>query len=154
MKFLVSKRAVARCARRTPAVKWGHALLAALLLTAPATLDARNPEPRPVAAPSRPVPALASPLPRMNLIVYQVHNTPALRIHFALGADTPVTLRLENEQGELLYREVVARPSYVRKFDLSELPDARYYVVLQARGERLVKEVQVSTHSTRNLTVR
>ncbi|MBD0255465.1 MAG: hypothetical protein ICV83_07070 [Cytophagales bacterium] len=155
MKFLESKRAVARCARRTPAAKWGHALLAALLLAAPATLDARNPEPRPVSAPGRPAPALASPSPspRMDLIVYQVYNTPALRVQFAHGADTPVTLRLENEQGQLLYREVVARPLYVRKFDLSELPDARYYVVLQARGQRMVKQVQVSTRATRNLIV-
>jgi hypothetical protein len=148
MKFLGSKRAVARCARRTPAAKWGHALLAALLLAAPATLDARNPEPRNAAAT-----APASPSPRMDLIVYQVYNTPALRIQFAQGTDTPVTLRLENEQGVLLYREVVSRPLYVRKFDLSELPDARYYVVLQAKGERLVKQVQVSTRFTRSLTV-
>jgi hypothetical protein len=149
MKFLALKRAVARRARRTPAVTWGHALLAALLLAAPATLGARNPEPRHAAAP-----APASPAPRMDLIVYQVYNMPALRIQFAHSADAPVTLRLENEQGELLYREVVNRPLYVRKFDLSELPDARYYVVLQAKGKNLVKEVQVSTRSTRSLTVR
>ena len=149
MKFLALKRTVVRCARRTPAAKWGHALLAALLLTAPATLEARNPEPRPVAAP-----APASPAPRMDLIAYQVYKTPALRIQFAQGMDTPVTLRLENERGELLYREVVSQPLYVRKFDLSELPDARYYVVLQAKGARLVKQVQVSTHATRSLIVR
>ncbi len=148
MKFLALKRAVARCARRTPAAQWGHALLAALLLTAPATLNARNPEPRNTAAP---VPA--SPAPRMDLIVYQVYNTPALRIQFAQGTGAPVTLRLENEQGELLYREVVNRHLYVRKFDLSELPDARYYVVLQAKGERLIKQVQVSTRATRSLIV-
>ncbi len=145
MRF-TSKRAVAR---RTPAARWGHALLAVLLLAAPATLPARTPEPRPLAAP-----APASPSPRPDLIVYQVYNTPALRVQFAHRAATPVTLRLENEQGELLYREVVNRPLYVRKFDLSGLPDARYYVVLQAGRERQVKEVLIRTRATRSLTVR
>lgn len=148
MRF-TSKRAAARCARRTPAARWGHALLAALLLAVPATTDARTPEPRPFAAP-----APASPSPRPDLIVYQVYHTPALRVQFANHAATPVTLRLENEQGALLYREVVNRPLYVRKFDLSELPDARYYVVLQAGRERQVKEVLVRIRATRSLTVR
>jgi hypothetical protein len=89
----------------------------------------------------------------MDLIVYQVYNTPALRVQFAHGAAN-VILRLENEQGELLYREVVHQPLYVRKFDLSQLPDARYYVVLQAGRQRQVKEVHVRTHASRSLTVR
>jgi hypothetical protein len=42
----------------------------------------------------------------------------------------------------------------MRKFNLSELPDARYYVVVQTGSERQVKEVLVRTRATRSLTVR
>ncbi len=153
MKFSCN-RTVARCKRRTPAAKWGHALLAALLLGTPATVAAGNPEPCHTPARDNPAVAPASPSPSVDLVVFQVYNTATLRVHFAQRAATPVTLRLENERGTVLYREIVRGSVYVRKFDLSDLPDARYYVVLQAGGERQVKEVLIRTQATRSLTVR
>jgi hypothetical protein len=142
------KRIATRCAPSNAILKSGYALLLALLLSDPATVKARAK----LTHDSLAV-ATAFPSPHLDVAVFQVYKTAQFRVHFTHDHSSSVRLRLKDVNGVLLYDEVVTRSSYIRKFDLSALPDARYYFELQTSQERQVKEILLQTSATRTLVV-
>jgi hypothetical protein len=144
MKFFQLPNA-SRCALRYPVVAFAFAL-PALLLSAPARAHTTpGHDSRSVAR---------APATGLKAPVYQVYNAPKGIVLFRQRAGSTVTVRLEDNEGHLLFREVVSDPEYTRQFDRSGLPDAHYYVRLETAEEHLVKEITVQTQFTRRLVVR
>jgi hypothetical protein len=146
MKFLWMRTA-ARYARRQSLVS-AAALLLTGLPSAPASVPART-------TPAGDVYAAADlpASPHFAARVFAVYGTAKCKVVFTRGASA-VTVRLKNQSGQVLYEEVVTAPSYSRRFDLSELPDARYFFELQTPEERYVRVIKLDTQASRTLAVR
>jgi hypothetical protein len=140
-------RAAARYARRHSFVS-AAALLLTGLPSAPASVQARTTPPRDTYA-AADLPAS----PHFAARVFVVYGTAKCKVVFTRGASA-VTVRLKNQSGQVLHEEVVTAPSYSRRFDLSALPDARYFFELQTPEERYVRAIQLDTHASRTLAVR
>jgi hypothetical protein len=144
MKFFRVQNA-SQCALRFPAVAFAFAL-PALLLSAPA---------RGHTTPGHDSLSVArAPAAGLLATVYRVYDTPKVIVLLRQRAGSTVMVRLEDGEGHLLFREVVSDQEYIRKFDLSGLPDAHYYVRLETGEGQLVKEITVQTQFTRQLVVR
>ena len=138
----------ARCARRYPFVQSASALLLAILLHAPAPVQART-------TPTTDSPAVthASDFPGFSATVFPVYRTTKCKVIFTRGNAACVTIRLKNEAGQVLFTQVVTEPTYLRQFDLSKLPNARYYFELETLRERYVKEIWLEAKASRTLIV-
>jgi hypothetical protein len=149
MKSLL-KRIRNRCSPRNPIAKAGYIVLFLLvfLLGELVTVQARINSSHGILARKDTFTA-----PRLAVAVHQIENTTVFRVNFTNGTASPVTIRLKNEKGELLFREVVNEPVYIRKFNMAALPDAHYYFELQNKEESQVKEIVLQTTSTRNLVI-
>jgi hypothetical protein len=142
MKFLWMRTA-ARYARR-------HSFVASALLLMglpSASVPARTTPPRDAYAADLPA------SPHFAARVFAVHGTAKCKVVFTRGASA-VTVRLKNQSEQVLYEEVVTAPSYSRRFDLSELPDARYFFELQTPEECYVRVIKLDTQASRTLAVR
>jgi hypothetical protein len=144
MKFLWMRTA-ARYARHQSFV--ASALLLMSLSSAPASVEARTTPPRDAYA-AADLPAS----PHFAARVFAVYGTAKCKVVFTRGASA-VTVRLKDQSGQVLYEEVVTAPSYSRRFDLSELPNASYFFELQTPEERYVKAIQLNTQAARTLAV-
>ena len=138
----------ARCARRHPFVQFASALLVVLLLYTPApVLASTTPATDSLAV------AYAPDAPRFSATVFPIYQTAKCKVIFTRGDAAFVKVRLKNEAGQVLFEQVVTELAYTRRFDLSGLPDARYYFELQTPVERYVKEIQLKTQAFRALAV-
>ncbi len=89
----------------------------------------------------------------LQVAVYQVENTTKFKLHFENSASRPVTLTLKNAANQVVHREVVSSPKYIRKFELGNIQDGTYTFEISNSQERITKEIQLQTLAARSLQV-
>ena len=59
-----------------------------------------------------------------------------------------VTVEVLNEQGKVLYRDVIEKKQrkYARALIFSEMSDGQYDVVISSGSQKVVRQVQLATH--------
>jgi flagellar hook assembly protein FlgD len=88
--------------------------------------------------------------------VYQLDNSLKFKLHFENSSDNDVNIKIRNSANQLVYTETVKgrnAKKYVRKFDLSTLPDGEYTFEVSNRTESFTKDIQLQTMSARSLAI-
>ncbi len=80
--------------------------------------------------------------------MYNVKNTSKIRLMLAKAKGDVITVKLLNEKGDVLHKEVVAKNStlYKTNFELDGLEDGTYQFEIESSNEKVVREVTVSTN--------
>lgn len=116
------------------------ALAIGLLLNVPSFARSVGPQP---------LPAVSSPeKPAFQMGMYQVINSLNVNVMIDKVLGQRVTVEVLNEQGGVLYRDVIGKKQrkYARTLNFSEMSDGQYDVVISSGSQKVVRQVQLATH--------
>lgn len=87
--------------------------------------------------------------------IFQSINTLKMNVMIEKSTDKDLTVVLKDKNGEILASERVNKndKSYHAKFDMSELEDGKYTFEFTKGNEKVVKEVQLSTKTDRQIVM-
>jgi uncharacterized protein YegP (UPF0339 family) len=87
--------------------------------------------------------------------IYQSVNTLKMNVMIEKSTDKGLTVVLKDKNGEILASETVGKndKSYHAKFDMSELEDGTYTFEFTKGNEKVIKEVQLSTKTDRQIAM-
>jgi uncharacterized protein YegP (UPF0339 family) len=87
--------------------------------------------------------------------IYQSINTLKMNVMIEKSADKDLVVVLKDKNGEILASERVNKneKSYHAKFDMSELEDGKYTFEFTKGNEKIVKEVNLSTKTDRQIAM-
>ena len=87
--------------------------------------------------------------------IYQSVNTLKMNVLIEKSTDKDLMIELKDKNGEILASERVSKneKTYHAKFDMSALEDGKYTFEFTKGNEKLVKEVELSTKTNRQLAM-
>ena len=87
--------------------------------------------------------------------IYQSINTMKMNVLIEKSTDKDLTVVLKDKNGEILASEKVNKneKTYHAKFDMSGLEDGKYTFEFTKGNEKVVKEVQLSTKTDRQIVM-
>ena len=87
--------------------------------------------------------------------IYQSINTLKMNVMIEKSTDKDLTVVLKDKNGEILASERVNKneKTYHAKFDMSGLEDGKYTFEFTKGNEKVVKEVELSTKTDRQLAM-
>ncbi|GAB2795760.1 hypothetical protein GCM10027275_46230 [Rhabdobacter roseus] len=79
--------------------------------------------------------------------MYRIAGTSKVNLTLVRSTDSPLSIRLVDENGKVLYRETLgkAQPQYKRSFDLGQVENGTYYFEFKSGRETFRKRVELST---------
>jgi hypothetical protein len=88
--------------------------------------------------------------------MYRVQNTLTMNLMVAKKPGERVGVKLLDQQGKVLYEEVIGRKQrrYARKLNFAEIKDGNYSVVISNGTDEIVKAVRLSTFSLYEMPAR
>ena len=87
--------------------------------------------------------------------IYQSINTMKMNVLIEKSTDKDLTVVLKDKNGEILASERVDKneKTYHAKFDMSALEDGKYTFEFTKGDEKVIKEVELSTKTNRQLAM-
>lgn len=87
--------------------------------------------------------------------IYQSVNTLKMNVLIEKSTDKDLTVVLKDKNGEILASERVDKneKTYHAKFDMSALEDGKYTFEFTKGNEKVIKEVELSTKTNRQLAM-
>jgi hypothetical protein len=87
--------------------------------------------------------------------IYQSINTMKMNVMIEKSTDENLIVELKNKNGDTLATEKIGKNSklYHAKFDMSDLEDGKYTFVFTKGGEKVTKEIELSTKTNRQIAV-
>ncbi|GAB2795740.1 hypothetical protein GCM10027275_46200 [Rhabdobacter roseus] len=79
--------------------------------------------------------------------MYRITGTSKVNLTLVRSTDSPLSIRLVDENGKVLYRETLgkAQPQYKRSFDLGQVGNGTYYFEFKSGRETFRQRVELST---------
>ena len=79
--------------------------------------------------------------------MYRITGTSKVNLTLVRSSESPLSIRLVNENGKVLYRETLgkAQQQYKRSFDLAQIENGTYYFEFRSGTETFRKRVELST---------
>ena len=83
----------------------------------------------------------------LRAAVYQVSNSPMLRVRYDNQQTGPVRIQIRDQRGTVIYDEVKRQSLYAGEFDLMAWPAGTYIIELQTSLSRYVQTIRVEFRS-------
>ncbi|GAB2788169.1 hypothetical protein GCM10027275_36220 [Rhabdobacter roseus] len=91
-----------------------------------------------------------------EMALYRISNTSKVSLALVRHVEEPMTIRLVDERGKVLYRETLSKKQqqYKRNFNLKDVENGTYYFEFKSGEETFRKRLELSTPTQQLIAIK